>query len=175
MGASRTIDIFDGKSHSLGMTEKEKYPSELAERFQIRLPAGLRDRIKAYAERHGRSMNTEIVRVLEREFPETWPLSVQITQLVSLSNALKETIDEEHLNQLGDTLLNTVKGVASGRVRGVDEATRESVASWLRDWEAEFDEVQRDDFEMNLDEEELRTFNRVGTTSKFVDPFEDQK
>lgn len=175
MGASRTIDFTDGKSHSFAMTEKDKYPSDVAERFQIRLPAGLRDRIKAYAERHGRSMNTEIVRVLEREFPETWPLSDQITQLVSLSAALKESIDDDDLNRLGDTLLKTVEGVASGRVRGVDDETRKAVAVWLQDWQAQFDEVQRDDFEMSLDEEELATLNRVGTTAKFVDPFEDEK
>lgn len=52
------------------MAENDKYPSELAERFQIRLPAGLRDRIKAYAEKNGRSMNTEIVRALEEAFPK---------------------------------------------------------------------------------------------------------
>lgn len=39
------------------------------DKYVLRLPDGLRDRIKAYAERHGRSMNAEIVRVLEREFP----------------------------------------------------------------------------------------------------------
>lgn len=52
------------------MTEKEKYPSELAERFQIRLPPGLRDRIKATAEANGRSMNTEIVSTLEDAYPD---------------------------------------------------------------------------------------------------------
>lgn len=154
------------------MSEKDRYPSDAAERFQIRLPPGLRDRIKAYAERHGRSMNTEIVRVLEREFPETWPLSVQITSLVSLSNALKETIGTEEVNKLGDKLLATVEGIASGRVKGVDDATRTEVASWLHEWKAEFDDAYRDDFEGNLDEEETQTWERVGSTAKFVDPSE---
>jgi hypothetical protein len=174
MGASRNLDFPGGKLHSLGMSEKGKYPSEVAERFQIRLPAGLRDRIKAYAERHGRSMNTEIVRVLEREFPEPWPLSTQITQLVELSNSLKESIGSEDLNKLGDMLLKTVEGVASGRVRGVDDQTRQDIANWLVDWRERFDEVHRDDFEMSLDEEEATTWERVGSTSKFVDPFEDE-
>jgi hypothetical protein len=52
------------------MSEKDKYPSELAERFQIRLPPGLRDRIKATAEANGRSMNTEIVSTLENAYPD---------------------------------------------------------------------------------------------------------
>lgn len=70
MGASRTIDIFGCKLHPYGMSDKEKYPSELAERFQIRLPPGLRDRIKATAEANGRSMNTEIVSTLEDAYPD---------------------------------------------------------------------------------------------------------
>jgi hypothetical protein len=39
-----------------------------SDQFALRLPDGLRDRIKAAAERAGRSMNAEIVRALEKEF-----------------------------------------------------------------------------------------------------------
>lgn len=38
--------------------------------YMLRMPEGLRDRIKAKAEKHGRSMNAEIVQLLEREYPE---------------------------------------------------------------------------------------------------------
>lgn len=148
-----------------------------SDQFLLRLPPGLRDRIKAYAERHGRSMNEEIVRLLEREFPEPWPLAVQIQSLVSLSNALKEAINHDDLNKLGDTLLKTVEGVASGRVLGVDDETRERVAEWLEEWQAEFDEAHRDEYVASLDEEEEATASRVGKTAKFVvlddDPFPD--
>lgn len=48
--------------------QREPYPSELAERFQIRLPVGLRDQIKASAEAEGRSMNSEIVLILQRHY-----------------------------------------------------------------------------------------------------------
>jgi hypothetical protein len=143
--------------------------------YLLRMPPGLRERIKAYADRHGRSLNEEIVRLLEREFPEPWPLHNQITSLIALSNALKETIGSDDLNVLGDTLLKTVEGVASGRVLGVDDTTRSEVAEWLNEWNSQFDEVQRDDFEGGMDEQELATYNRVGTTAKFVDPFEDEK
>lgn len=37
--------------------------------FRLRLPDGLRDRIKAAAEAEGRSMNAEIVGALEAAFP----------------------------------------------------------------------------------------------------------
>ena len=37
--------------------------------FRLRLPDGLRDRIRAAAEAEGRSMNAEIVAALEARFP----------------------------------------------------------------------------------------------------------
>jgi hypothetical protein len=43
----------------------DKFPSELAERFQIRMPDGLRDRLREQAELSGRSMNAEIIHRLE--------------------------------------------------------------------------------------------------------------
>ncbi len=57
----------------------------LSDKFMLRLPDGLRDRIKAFAESRGRSMNAEIVRVLERAFPapRTHPLD-RISHEVSL-------------------------------------------------------------------------------------------
>ena len=41
-----------------------------SEAFMLRLPDGLRDRIRAAAEAEGRSMNAEIVAALEARFPE---------------------------------------------------------------------------------------------------------
>lgn len=51
---------------------RPKYPSDDLAQFMLRMPPDLRDRIKVYAERHGRSMNTEIVRRLENSF-RGWP------------------------------------------------------------------------------------------------------
>jgi len=65
------------------MNDREKYPSEAAERFQVRMPLGLRDRIKAASEAEGRSMNTEIVRALLRAFPE--PTSADMQPLTNLN------------------------------------------------------------------------------------------
>lgn len=46
----------------------EKYPSELADRFIVRLPDGMRDRISEAAKAAGRSMNAEIVSRLQSTF-----------------------------------------------------------------------------------------------------------
>lgn len=48
--------------------EKKTYPSELQERFIVRLPDGMRGRIADAAELNGRSMNAEIVSRLEMTF-----------------------------------------------------------------------------------------------------------
>ncbi len=52
------------------MSKKSPAPSDVADKFMLRLPDGMRDRIKLAAERNGRSMNAEIVRALENAFPE---------------------------------------------------------------------------------------------------------
>ncbi len=48
---------------------RPQYPSDKQEQFMVRLPAGMRDRIAAAAERNGRSMNAEVVQALEQMFP----------------------------------------------------------------------------------------------------------
>lgn len=45
----------------------------LTEQFMLRLPDGMRDRIKAAAEANNRSMNAEIVATLETFYPEPSP------------------------------------------------------------------------------------------------------
>lgn len=45
------------------------YPSQNQDKFVVRLPDGMRDRIKAVAEHNSRSMNAEIVATLERVYP----------------------------------------------------------------------------------------------------------
>jgi hypothetical protein len=45
------------------------FPSQQQDKFVLRLPDGLRDRIKEKADDNIRSMNAEIVQLLEREYP----------------------------------------------------------------------------------------------------------
>lgn len=51
----------------------------------LRLPDGMRDRIKAAAEMNNRSMNAEIVAALERAFPVPESLGHAIAQLHALT------------------------------------------------------------------------------------------
>mgnify|MGYP003124070254 CR=1 FL=1 len=49
---------------------KEPFPSDKQDKFMLRLPTGMRERIKAAADDNNRSMNSEIVAVLEEKYPE---------------------------------------------------------------------------------------------------------
>lgn len=50
------------------MRAKPPAPSDLADKFQLRLPEGMRERIAASARESGRSMNSEIVARLQEAF-----------------------------------------------------------------------------------------------------------
>ncbi|MCG7508531.1 Arc family DNA-binding protein [Mesorhizobium retamae] len=110
-------------------------PGRGSDQFPLRLPDGLRDRIKTAAENSGRSMNAEIVRVLEEKFPEPWPLNVRIGYLTDLLRALRKVRGYEGaIDALTDEILDTVEGIASGRVPDLDEETRGKVKDILADW-----------------------------------------
>ncbi|TIM61952.1 MAG: Arc family DNA-binding protein, partial [Mesorhizobium sp.] len=112
--------------------DEQKYPSQLAERFQVRLPIGLRDRIKAYAEQKGRSMNTEIVRILEREFPEPWPIETRVADLIEMLAVLKGGATDERIDKLTGEIEETVLGMMTGRVQGVADRALKNIG---RLWE----------------------------------------
>lgn len=50
---------------------REPYPSDVADRFMLRLPGDLRARVKAQAQRNRRSMNAEIVLMIEAGLERT--------------------------------------------------------------------------------------------------------
>jgi hypothetical protein len=60
------------------MAERKLYPSEQQDRFIVRLPNGMRDKIGVAARANKRSMNAEIVQRLEASFssPDEPPLVV---------------------------------------------------------------------------------------------------
>lgn len=45
------------------------YPSQEADRFNVRMPEGLRERLRASAESNHRSMNSELIFHLDRALP----------------------------------------------------------------------------------------------------------
>lgn len=51
------------------MGRPPKTPNDDLDKFLLRMPDGLRDRVKAAADRNNRSMNAEIVATLEKTYP----------------------------------------------------------------------------------------------------------
>ncbi|WAP69294.1 Arc family DNA-binding protein [Jiella pelagia] len=78
------------------MAGKQSKPDQ----YQLRFPPGLRDRIKAYAELQGRSMNAEIVRILENEFPEPEGIEERVSRLLGLVAILKSGDRNPPINRL---------------------------------------------------------------------------
>lgn len=63
-----------------------------SDQFMIRLPEGMRERIKSVAEKNGRSMNAEVVALLEEKFP---PPSIDVTLLAEFLDSLVAPFADE--------------------------------------------------------------------------------
>lgn len=114
-----------------------KRPIQPQDKYVIRMPDGLRERIKTYADRNGRSMNAEIIRVLEREFPEPLPLDRQIESLIDLVQLLRDGSARESVEKLSNEIHETLSGIATGRLTGVDETTRNRIRRKTLEWEVQ--------------------------------------
>lgn len=163
----------EAERHERSMTAE--IVARLEESFQgpVVLPEGLRERIRVYAERHERTVDDEVLRLLEREFPVQWPLEDRLDYLTDMLAIFKTGMKDERVGQFMAELEETLNGVVSGKVTGVDIHERDRIASfWSQyqereDWEAH--ERERDS-QSELDEEELASLERNGTTEKFAEP-----
>ncbi|EPN4375911.1 MULTISPECIES: Arc family DNA-binding protein [Raoultella] len=98
-----------------------KYPSQLQDKFNLRFPDGMRDAIAERAKRNGRSMNSEIVQILEdalnKESSEeilytdndvAELLGVSVETIQKLTSALRE--NAETLKTVNVALKKITKG-----------------------------------------------------------------
>lgn len=63
------------------------YPSQQQDKFVLRLPDGMRERIKEAAAANNRSMNAEIVATLEEKYPPPKAGSMTVTEWLELVEA----------------------------------------------------------------------------------------
>jgi len=81
------------------MTKKPPSPSDLADKFMLRLPDGMRGRISEAAKANNRSMNSEIVATLEEKYPKI--SSAEFLSIIEASEKLfKENKEKEALELL---------------------------------------------------------------------------
>lgn len=76
----------------------KKYPSQEMDRFNIRMPAGMREAIADIAAQNGRSLNSEIVMILQSAVNETSTSktieSIAKTEADKIKEALEETLNK---------------------------------------------------------------------------------
>lgn len=84
-----------------------------SEQFMLRLPQGMRDRIKLFADRNSRSMNAEIVATLNKAYP----VADYEALALSLVDVLEEMPEEEGkaLANMISERIETWKVESSGR------------------------------------------------------------
>ena len=140
------------------------------DKYVLRLPDGLRDRIKAYAERRATSINSEIVRVLEREFPVQWPFDERLKQLGEAMSVLSAGKDDPRVMNLVEAFKETVAGIVSGRVTGVPVETREAVKSVWEEYQEREAQHEIESFQPEYDEEEMISWELVGRPEKYAVP-----
>lgn len=67
-----------------GHTMSDSDQHQFKDRYMLRLPDGMRDRIKAAAEANSRSMNAEIIAALEDKFPQPTTLELETKTLAEI-------------------------------------------------------------------------------------------
>lgn len=83
-------------------TNKDDFPSTKADKFIVRLPDGMRDRIKEAADRNKRSMNAEVIHMLEWYFEDMDRLESQHAEQLAFEEEMRENPPENQdaLDQL---------------------------------------------------------------------------
>ncbi|NMG39912.1 Arc family DNA-binding protein [Chelativorans sp. ZYF759] len=149
------------------MAKKSQYPSDKQDQFMIRLPAGMRDRIKKAAERSGRSMNSEIVTALEAYYPPEPTLEDVLESVHSAISKAHAASNIPYRQVLVDALDELSDRLASGLEP--DQYVQRLPLKGMEDWEKVSDRMVRwrrvqkygvatDDLERELDRGLLKKF-----------------
>jgi plasmid stability protein len=75
------------------MSKRTPYPSELKDRFIIRLPDGMRERIRLAADAAQRSMNAEILATLAEAYPDPEPAAPDLMEIMDMLQAAQSPDD----------------------------------------------------------------------------------
>lgn len=70
----------------------------------LRLPDGMRDRIRAAAEANARSMNAEIVSTLEKAYPGNRDINETAAEIARLADAIKSETDPNRRAELHEQM-----------------------------------------------------------------------
>jgi len=100
-----------------------------ANKFNVRMPEGMRDRIKAHADENRRSMNSEIVSLLEMALFEA-----DMSRMQSGMKPLRPVTDKDQdiINHAKDSAQRREDEQSSqSRASGLTEAEKEDLWQWI--------------------------------------------
>ncbi|SKA26479.1 hypothetical protein SAMN05428963_11084 [Consotaella salsifontis] len=80
-------------------------------------------------------MNEEIIRTLEKEYPEPWPLDVRLRDIATLMGAFRKVRGYEGaIDAIAEQILETAEAIANGQVPEVDGDVRKHMRRDLAKW-----------------------------------------
>lgn len=122
------------------------------DKFIVRLPEGMRERIKAKADRAGMSMNDAIVWCLEQHFPAPTTVEQKIDELVEMVAILKGDDTYKGVDRLVAEVHDTIIDVLKESVKGSPDF-KSAVSERFDRWNEEQAERHRDDHEDPFDDQ----------------------
>lgn len=134
-----------------GFAMAQESPSRAMDKVIVRLPDGMRDRIKAAAEANNRSMNAEIVATLEEKYPA--PRRWFDSQKWAAHIALVEKRSKEILARMQEIVVSYPAAVNSEMVKALDDEfsslSLEHDALWSYNIEDDRFYIDPDDYDLN--------------------------
>ncbi|MBB3913870.1 Arc family DNA-binding protein [Rhizobium fabae] len=107
------------------------------DKFIVRLPPGMRERIKEKADRAGMSMNEAVVYCLEQFFPAPATFQDRVDSLAEKVAALKRGSDlEAQVDEITDMIESTLREIANDKI-AVTAGFAEKVARRVEEWDIE--------------------------------------
>lgn len=127
------------------MSQSKEYPSDRAEKFVVRFPDGMRDRIREVAERNNRSMNAEIIARLEASFDPSQGSAGFLGD--SIHDILgRSTRGVDSMLELEESLRNAAH--ISESLKSIDFTAIESITKMLENMTKATQELDKDKMEL---------------------------
>jgi hypothetical protein len=131
---------------------KRQQPAKEQDKFIVRLPEGMRERIKSKADRANMSMNEAIVWCLEQYFPAPTTITDKLNELVEMVAILKGDDTYQAVDQLVAEVHDAIVALRDKRVTAPVDF-RDAVMDRYARWQEEEAERQRDRHENPFSDE----------------------
>lgn len=105
-----------------------KFPSQTQDKFTVRFPDGMRDAIAKRAEANGRSMNSEIIQILQ----DALDGKISYIDLIADTKKPTETVEDELRIMLSNVMAGVVKEKMDILISNATKAIEKQVAEMTK-------------------------------------------